>query len=406
MRKAFLWFLVCCACLNAALYEHVEGVRDTSVLGQLDVDASFLRDTEFQAMKNNFAMLRQEKFLRILSDAYIYQPMIKQKIADAGLPSALVYMAMAESSFKPRAYSTARAAGIWQFMSATAKRYGLKVDNYVDERRDPLKATDAAIAYLNDLHNRFGKWSLAIMAYNCGEGRVQWAINQAGTDDLAVLMSVRKGVKKQYLPLETRAYLRKILAMASLAQSETLMLSTSTEHLLNRGSSYPMVAVEVAPGATLQEIARATSMSVENLRTLNPSLRYEFVPPYGKSYSLYVPYEKVAQFKQDYVFTQNRNRYLVYQVQKGDNLGSIAARHGVPITVIRDFNNIKKDLIRPKDNLIIPVISVADKNEYIVRSGDSLASIARKFNTSVERLRDANHIKQDTIFAGDRIVVR
>src|SRR5690606_31544227 len=147
--------------------------------------------------------------------------------------------------------------------------------------------------------------SLAIMAYNCGEGRVRSAIRQAGSDDIADLLKVRKGIKRQYLPQETRGYLRKVLAMASLAESETLMLSASSEHLLNRGSSYPMVTVQVAAGATLQEIAKAAGESVESLRLLNPSLRYEFVPPYGESFDLNIPYEKAALFKQNYVPKEN-----------------------------------------------------------------------------------------------------
>jgi membrane-bound lytic murein transglycosylase D len=394
--------------LSAALYEHSETSYDRKVLLSLDVDEKFMRDPELMLMKKSYAFYQQEKFLRILSDAYIYQPLIKQKIADAGLPPALVYMAMAESSFKPRAFSSAKAAGIWQFMPSTAKRYGLKVDAYVDERRDPIKATDAAIKYLNYLYAKFGKWSLAIMAYNCGEGRVRWAINEAKTDDLSVLMSVRKKVKKQYLPTETRIYLRKILAMASLAENESLMLSASAEHLLNRGSSYPMVQVEAAPGATLAEIARAAGESVGAIKSLNPSLKYEFTPPYGKSYSLYIPYEKAALFRQNYVFKPNSNKFIVHEVKKGENLGVISKKYGVSVAVIKDFNNKTKNLIRVKDKLIIPVISdkeAAISGDYIVQNGDSLSSIARKFNISVEQLKDANNLSKDTIKRGDRLII-
>lgn len=406
MKKLFFLFLIPALTLQAALYEPAEDRRDRSVLVSLDVDESFLQDAEFQTLKNSYAVYRQEMFLRILSDAYIYQPLIKQMIADAGLPPALVYMAMAESSFKPRAFSSARATGIWQFMPATAKRYGLRVDMYVDERRDPIKSTQAAIRYLNDLYGEFGKWSLAIMAYNCGEGRVRSAIRQAGSNELSELLKVQKGVKRQLLPKETRDYLRKVLAMASLAESETLMLSASAGHLLNRGSSYPMAAVQVAPGATLQEIARATGESVEAIRLLNPSLRYEFVPPYGENFDLYVPYEKVAQFKQNYVRRENANRYVVYQVQKGDSLGAIGNRFGVSHLMIRDFNNLKSNLIRPGQHLVIPVLKPQTQNDYVVQRGDSLQSIARKFNTSVERLKDANNLQHNTIYAGDRLIIR
>jgi membrane-bound lytic murein transglycosylase D len=399
--------LTFCLVANAALFESTEANRDRSVLLSLDVDETFLQDTEFQTMKGNFAFYRQEAFLRILSDAYIYQPLIKQKIADEGLPPALVYMAMAESSFKPKAYSPAQAAGIWQFITGTAKRYGLKVDNYVDERRDPIKSTDAAIRYLKDLHAHFGKWSLAIMAYNCGEGRLKKAIEQAGTDDLSVLMSVTAGAKKQYLPLETRHYLRKVLALASLAESESLMVAASAEHLLNRGSSYPMAAAEVAPGATLQEIARAAGTSASNIRSLNPSLRYDFVPPYGKTYSIYLPYDKVAEFKQNYVFAANDNRYIVHFVQKGDSLNSISNKYGVTVAMLKDFNRLPTSTIKPNQQIVVPIIRQSlTSDEYVVQRGDSLDSIAKKFRISVAELKDANQLRKSTIYAGDRLIIR
>ncbi|MDR0665371.1 MAG: LysM peptidoglycan-binding domain-containing protein [Helicobacteraceae bacterium] len=408
MSKAIVALIACCLTLSAALYESNEGNRDRSVLLSLDVDESFLQDPEFQTMKSNFVFYKQEAFLRILSDAYIYRPLIKQKIAEAGLPPALVYMAMAESSFKPKAYSIAKAAGIWQFIAGTAKRYGLKVDNYADERRDPIKSTDAAIRYLKDLHAQFGKWSLAIMAYNCGEGRLKKAIAQAGTDNLEVLMSVNPKTKKPYLPFETRHYLRKVLALASLSESESLMVGTSAEHLLNRGSSYPMAVVEVAPGATFQEIARAAGTSVASIRALNPSLRYEFVPPYGKSYSIYLPYDRMAEFKQNYEFSENRGRYIVHVVQKGDSLSVIANRYGVTTSMIKDFNRLSSSTIREKQQLVIPAISATNSavsNEYIVQKGDSLDSIARQFKISVAELKDANRLRQNTIYAGDRLII-
>lgn len=408
MKNIFLLFFVVIGTVFSARYEPVDDKRDRLIFVSLDVDESFLQDAEFQAMRNSFAVYRKETFVRILSDAYIYQPMIKEKIIEAGLPAALVYMAMAESSFKPKAYSSARASGIWQFMPATARNFGLRVDSYVDERRDPIKATEAAIRYLTSLKNEFGKWSLAIMAYNCGEGRVRSAIRQAGTDDLVALLRVDKNKKRQLLPKETRDYLRKVLAMASLAESETMMIDASATHLLNRGSSYPMATVEVASGATLQEIAKATGVGVATIKQLNPSLRYEFVPPYGDEHSIYIPYEKVAEFRQNYVKRKNNNRYIVYKVQRGDTLGQIGTRHGVSYAMIKDFNNLKSNFIKPGQDLIIPVIrsvKPSSNREYIVQRGDSLIAIARKFKTSVEQLKNANNLQKNTIYAGDKLIV-
>ncbi|GHS86958.1 lytic transglycosylase [Campylobacterota bacterium] len=413
--------------LNATLYEPIDANRDRGVLLALDVHEAFLQDSEFQNMKGNFAFYRQEVFLRILSDAYIYQPLIKQKFADAGLPPELIYMAMAESSFRPSAYSSARAVGIWQFINGTARKYGLRVDDYIDERRDPIKSTDAAIRYLKDLHAEFGKWSLAIMAYNCGEGRMRSAIRKAGTDNLAVLMSVdiSKGKRNQFLPRETREYLRKVLVMAALAESESLMVSSNSEHLLNRGSSYPMAVVDVAGGALLQDIARSAGVSVSALKQMNPALRYEFTPPYGRNYALYIPYDKVAAFKQNYSFTApSTNSYSAYIVQRGDTLGAIAMRHGVSIQSVKDFNSIKGTSIRPGQKLVIPMFASravqaqnkqaqskasetgkSGKSGYIVRRGDSLDSIARKFKVSVAELKDINQLRTSRIYAGNRLII-
>ncbi len=406
MVRVVLAFLVILGALHAALYEPFDDSRDRAVLASLDVDESFLHDPDFQAMKNNYAVYRQAMFLRILSDAYLYQPMIKQMIADAGLPPALVYMAMAESSFMPRAFSSARAVGIWQFMPATAKRYGLRVDLYVDERRDPIRATEAAIAYLKTLHREFDNWALAVMAYNCGEGRMRRAIREVGSDRLEDLLRVIPGQRRQPLPGETREYLRKVLAMATLAESETLMLSSNTPHLLNRGSSYPLTTVEVGPGTTLQEIARASGERVETIRRLNPSLRYDFLPPYGQSHRVYVPYERAAQFRANFAGKSAGSTYIVHEVQSGENLGAIGRRYGVPYSMIQDFNNMRSTIIRPGQRLVVPVLRPEMDDEYVVQRGDSLSTIARRFNTSVEQLKNANNLQHNTIFAGDRLIIR
>jgi len=167
----------------SSLYdESLSRKNDVEILKSLDISESFLNDKEFQELKNNFRLYRSTIFIQILSDAYIYFPLIKKMLIKNNLPPSLVYMAMAESSFKNRAYSKARAVGIWQFMPRTAKNFGLNINLYVDERRDPIKATKAAIKYLKYLHGIFGKWYLSILAYNCGEGRVLRAIKRAKSD--------------------------------------------------------------------------------------------------------------------------------------------------------------------------------------------------------------------------------
>lgn len=405
MLKHLIALLTLLAALNASLYDDaVMQNREASVLKSLDIDETFLTDKEFQELRENYQLYRSNIFIQILSDAYIYFPLIKKMLSDADLPPSLVYMAMAESSFKNRAYSRARAVGIWQFMPRTATRFGLDVDLYIDERRDPVKSTEAAIEYLNYLHGLFGKWYLAVMAYNCGEGRLSKAIKQAGSDDLNALLSVKKGKRRQYLPKETRKYIRKIIAMASIAQSENLMMSTDNMHLLNRGQSYPMATVEVGSGTTLREISESIGVSYREMRKLNASLNYGFVPPYVDKFEVHIPYEKVADFKENFKRKNPSEKYIVYRVKSGDTLSSIGRKFGINYKVIKDFNNIKGSFLSIKQKLIIP-IEKAKEFEYIVQNGDTLSSIARKFNVELERLIDINN-KKKMIYAGEKLIIQ
>ena len=181
--------------------------------------------------EKNRTKYKNRYFFKTMNDAYIFIPIVKKIISDAGIPSEILYLAMAESNFLTQAYSNKSASGMWQFMPYTGRVYGLKVDEYVDERRDLVKSTKAAAAYLTALHKEFGKWYLAAIAYNCGEGRLKKAIRRAGTDDLEVLLNP----KKRYIPRESRDYIRKIISLALLGYDESFMIENECDYLLNRG---------------------------------------------------------------------------------------------------------------------------------------------------------------------------
>jgi len=392
--------------VSASLYEqNTQPMSDLAVLRSFDIDENFLQDPHYLNLRNNYQLYQSTLFLQILSDAYVYFPMIRQKLAEANLPASLVYMAMAESNFRTRAYSSRRAVGIWQFMPATAKRFGLEVNSYVDERRDPLKSTDAAITYLKYLHKRFGKWYLAMMAYNCGEGRVDEAIRKAKSDRLDDLLVTKKGKRRQLLPRETRKYIRKIVAMTSIAQSDRLMLSSNHLHLLNRGNTSPLAKVSVPSGTTLKEIARAIRLEHKELRNYNSFLRYDFTPPYGKEHSIYIPYDKVAAFKSNYTPSKKRQKFVVYHVKRGDTLGGIGRKFKIPYGVIKDFNGLRNNTLSINQRLVIPVEKVARK-EYIVRVGDTLRGIAKRFKTTVESIKRMNKKEENTIYAGEKLLIR
>ncbi|MCJ7764849.1 MAG: lytic transglycosylase domain-containing protein, partial [Thiovulaceae bacterium] len=184
--------------------------KQIMLLTAFDIEPSYLHDEKL----NDMLLAKKEPeahkhYYDSMQSARLFIPTIKKILYGADIPPEFIYLAMAESYFTTKALSKKSAAGIWQFMPATGRQYGLRIDEYIDERRDPVKSTKAAARYLTSLHERFGKWYLAAMAYNCGEGCLLNAIKDAGErDDLFTLLDE----KKKYLPRETRNYIRKIIA--------------------------------------------------------------------------------------------------------------------------------------------------------------------------------------------------
>jgi membrane-bound lytic murein transglycosylase D len=407
MRYIVAFFTFFSVTLNASLNDAlIDQSHHISVLTQLDIENSYATDEHLRGILDNYKLYKRTIMLQVLSDAYIYFPMIKQMLGESGLPDSLVYMAMAESNFNNSAYSKAKAVGMWQFMPKTAAIFDLKINRYVDERRDPIKATKAAIKYLTSLHKRFGKWYLAMMAYNCGGGRLSWAIKKARSDDLSVLLQVKKGRKRQYLPGETRNYIRKIIALSTLSESESMLLSSNNMHLLNRGISYPIATVNVSAGTPLSEIATTIGTSLKSLKKLNPALKHNFAPPYAKKYDITIPYEKLAIFKANFKRKNPKEMYIMYTVKSGDNLSSIGKSFGVGYQMIRDFNHLrKKSYLKIGQELIIPT-EKGNRFVYKIRRGDTLISISKKFGLTRKRIKEINNNPFKVIYAGQKIIIQ
>jgi len=312
---------------------------------------------------------------------------------------------MAESNFKTKAYSKKRASGLWQFMPRTGKAYNLNIDEYVDERRDLIKSTHAASKYLKSLHKRFGKWYLAAIAYNCGGGRLSKGIREAGSDKLSVLLDE----DKKYIPRESRYYIRKIVALALIGNDEQFMLRSEYDYLLNRANAYSIATVQLPSGESIKRVAKILNIKVSDLQKLNHHLKYDFVPPYAKSYDVYIPYIKLAEFKQNYTPTQMKNIYKIHRVQSGDNLSAIGQKYGVSYKVIKDFNKLRNNRLRLKQKLIIPIdnsrkiTKLNMKSYYMVKRGDSLESISKVKKISIKDIRLFNHIDGSLIKIGDRL---
>jgi len=390
--------------LYANLTYNINSDKELSLLRSFDIEPTFLYDPIMNRMKNR-TLQGHKHFFHAMEEGYLFIPAIKNILSKYDVPQEFLYLAMAESNFQTKAYSTKRAVGLWQFMPKTAKLYHLKIDNYVDERRDLIKSTDAAAQYLSALHKRFGKWYLAAIAYNCGGGALSRAIKRAKTDDLAVLLNERK----RYIPKESRYYIRKIIALALIGSDEQFLMHSEYEYLLNRANAYSIATVKLASGESLNRVSHLVHIPLKELKKLNRQLNYDFVPPYSKGYNVYIPYIKLAEFKQKYHNTPARNIYKIHIVRSGESLGRIGKRYGVSYKVIKDFNHLNSNMLHIRQKLVIPIVRKSRVRKhhriayYKVKKGDSLLSIAKTHHISLKTLRARNSIKGSLIKVGERL---
>jgi len=392
--------------LSASLTFTSNHNKEVAILESFDIDLSFLYDKTMNKMKNSKkAIYKKKRFFKAMDDAYLFIPAIKNILTENNIPAEFLFLAMAESHFSSRAYSKKKASGLWQFMPKTGKHYGLKIDSYVDERRDFIKSTEAAARYLTYLHKKFGKWYLAAIAYNCGEGRLGRAIKRAKSDDLAVLLDA----KKKYIPRESRMYIRKIVALAIMGNDEQFLLRSEYEHLLNRANAYSVATVKVPRGESLKRVSKLIGLPLSELQKLNRHLKYDFAPPYLKGYDIYIPYIKLSDFKQKYFEEKIQNIYRVHIVSGGENLSYIGKSYGVPYRMIMDFNGLKNSKLKLRQKLIIPIDNklkvkkISKKFDYLIKKGDTLESISKAHKISVKTLKRKNRIKGSLIKAGQRL---
>jgi len=357
MFKYFL-FLVLSSTLFANLTYQSSLNKELSLLESFDIEPAFLYDPLMNQMRKNNCNLNKEKhFFDAMEEAYLFIPAIKNILAKYNVPQEFLYLAMTESNFKLKAFSHKKASGLWQFMPATGRHYHLKIDDYVDERRDIVKSTEAAAKYLSALHKRFHKWYLAAIAYNCGGGKLNHAIKKAQSDELSVLLDS----EKKYIPRESRLYIRKIVALALIGTDEEFLQSSKYGYLLNRANACSVTSVKVPGGESLKRVAKLIEIPLEELQQLNRHLRYDFVPPYKKSYAVNIPYVKLTDFREKYHKQAIQNIYKVYVVKSGDNLSKIGKKYGVSYRMIMDFNKLRTSRLRLKQKLIIPINSTLSK---------------------------------------------
>jgi membrane-bound lytic murein transglycosylase D len=263
-----------------------------------------------------------------------------------GLPENLVYLPLIESGYSPHAHSQAKAMGPWQLINSTARRYGLTINSWLDERKDPVLSTRAAAAYLKDLYQRFGEWLLAAAAYNAGEGRVETALQRSRANDFWDLTH-----EKKHLRLETRNYVPKFIAATLIANAPEKY--GFEEVAYERPLRYDEVTIHTP--LRLETVARFVNSDIRLIKELNPALLRNFTPPKDTGFALRLPLGSEETFLAAYRFLPDsaRMKLSVHKVKKGETLSSIAKRYGQSVNRLMKENDLKSWRIRPGQELVI-----------------------------------------------------
>ena len=374
----------------------------------------------------NFMVLYSEKMpskmSNILGLCQYYMPIFEDTFSRYNLPDELKYVAIIESALNPTAVSRAGAKGMWQFMTKTAKSYGLEINSFVDERLDPFKSSDAAARYLEDSYNIFGDWNLAISSYNCGPGNVNKAIRRSGRRDFWSVY--------EYLPRETKGYVPAFVgAMYAIKYSKEYGLTPNNVQMPVQVDTFM-----IRKNLHFQQISDLVGISMEEIQNLNPQYIKDIIPGNTKPYVLRLPYTYSSAFiaNEDSIYTYRAAELLnpqtlvstkpssddgsagtriSYKVRSGDSLGKIAARHHVTVAQLKSWNHLKSNTIRIGQRLYIyrnggPSVSSGSQNTtrqapaasssgavtYKVKKGDTLYKISKQFGVTPNAIMKYNGI--------------
>jgi len=390
----------------------------------------------------------RSKFELYLTRSGKYSDMMRGILAKYGLPEDLIYLALIESGFSPKAYSVARAAGPWQFIVGTGRRYGLRIDWWADERRDYEKSTHAAASYLKDLYGMFDSWPLATAAYNAGEGKIQKAVARYRSEDYVEL------IRHRYLKQETKDYVPKMIAALTIAKEP--------EKFGFEGVKYedPLEfdKANVPGGTDLQELGRLIGVPYESLREWNPELRRFCTPPNRESYEIRLPrgYREIAEEHMEEIREDARVAFLLHTVKKGETLASLADRYHTTVPILQELNGMKKPTMKRSARLVIPMTGLSEEEavpgkevsaeqvemtfkrlddvtrrtrtarlkkgsgpakkaaasarrgkkeiRHVVRQGDTLSKVSRVYGVTPEKLSERNNLKEGQVLPRGRVL--
>jgi membrane-bound lytic murein transglycosylase D len=334
-----------------------------------------------------------------------YKEMIQRTFQEEGIPQDLIYLAQAESGFKPLALSKARARGMWQFMASRGVGYGLRRSWWVDDRQDPERSTRAAARHLKDLYNQFGDWYLAMAAYNSGPGNVQQAVRRTGYADFWELY------KRNVLPAETKNYVPIILAM-------TIMSKNPAQYGLDAVQPDPPLKYDVETvnyPVDLRLVAECVDVPVEQLIDLNPSLLRRTTPK-DQSFDLHLPEGTKAKYQAAIttIPVEKRVAWRYYKVQQGDTLAAIARKYRTTERAISQANDLQGADLLKEAKLVIPVNGSGDTGKivysryashYKTHTGDTVLTVSEDYGVQPDRLRRWNGLKGNELRHGRVLII-
>jgi membrane-bound lytic murein transglycosylase D len=355
-----------------------------------------------------------------------YEPMIRSKLRDGGLPEDLYYLALVESGFDPNAYSRAAAVGMWQFMTSTGRDMGLRVDWWVDERRDPVKSTGAAVRFIKGLRDQFGSLYLAAAAYNGGPGRIargltRYADDLEGTSGEDLFFAL---AEKDYLRNETREYVPQLIAAALIAKEPARYGMK-----IDPQPAFVYDSVRVGGSTPLAAIAHASGATVSQVQELNPQILRGMTPP-RDSVLVRIPDGTADSFASAFEALPKSDKVATSTVEskKGQSLESIARKNGISTRQLSAFNPklriLKSGNLAPGQTVLVPTVAVASAAAivpdpaierysssktsalHVVRSGETIGSIAKRYHTTTAALMRANGLRRPMIFPGQSLVIR
>jgi membrane-bound lytic murein transglycosylase D len=375
---------------------------------------------------DRYANTARERFSQWLQRGGRYEKMIRAKLRAGGLPEDLTYLALIESGYDPHAYSSAAAVGIWQFMSSTARGVGLRVDWWVDERRDPVRATDGAVKFLGWLNEQFGSLYLAAAAYNGGPGRISRGLTRYADaleghtgDDVFFALA-----EKDYLRAETKDYVPRLIAAAIIAKDPT-RYGLDVQY----DSEFVYDSARVWPATPLAAIARAAGTTTATIVELNPAILRGMTPP-RDSFTVHIPVGTAADFRASLAALPREERvaYTRSEARKGETMAALARRVGASVKELSWYNpRLKPNRtghVPAGEVIIVPTRAVASAardvpdpsierygssgstTTHVVRAGESLGLIAKRYGTTVTSIMHLNGLRKSVIYPGQVLVVK